>query len=100
MWDEKGRSERNLVIAGVLHVPEGGRNNLLLVSQLGNSGYYVNFPRTRRASFERDDGLSVTLREVNGLYIIQTRSAQGSVRARAAHGGKEDEEKAVGKEAA
>jgi len=66
VWDEKGRRERNLVILGVLHVPECGRNNLISVSQLCNSGYYVDFHRTGGASFGRDDGLSVTLREVNG----------------------------------
>jgi len=100
VWDEKGRRERNLVIPGVLHVPECGRNNLLSVSHLCNSGYYVDFHRTGGASFGRDDGLSVTLREVNGLYILQTWSAQGSVRALAVHGGEEDKEKAASKEAA
>ena len=52
------------------------------------------------ASLGHDDGLSVTLREVNVLYLLQTQSAQGSVRALAAHGGEEDEEKAASKEAA
>jgi len=88
------------VIPRVLHVPECRRNNLLSVSQLCNSGYYVDFHRTRGVSFGCDDGLSVTLREVNELYILQTRSALGSVRALAAHDGEEDEEKAASKEAA
>jgi len=40
VWDEKRRRERILEIPGVLHIPECGRNNLLSVSQLCNSGYY------------------------------------------------------------
>ena len=51
VWDEKEKRERNLVIPGVLHVPECGSNNLLSVSQLWNSGYYVDFHRTGGASF-------------------------------------------------
>ena len=46
-----------------------------------------------------DDVLNVTLREVNGLYILQTCLAWESVRALAAQDGEEDEEK-VGKQAA
>jgi len=85
------------VIPGVLRVPKCGRNNLLSVSQQSNSGYYIDFHRTGGASFGRDDVLSITLREVNGLFILQTRSAQGSVRALAAHGGEVDEGKLQGR---
>ena len=86
-WEEKGRRERNLVIPGVLHVPKCGRNNLLSVFYLCNSGYYVDFHPTRRVALGRDDGLGVTLWEVNWLYTLQTWSGQGSVRALAANGG-------------
>ena len=87
VWDEKVRRERNLVIPGVLHVPEYGRNNLLSVFHLCNSGYYVDIHLTRRVALGHDDGLSVTLREVNWLYTLQIWSGQGSVRALAANGG-------------
>ena len=46
IWDKKGKQERNLVISGRLHVPKCGRNNLLSVSQLCNSGYCVDFHKS------------------------------------------------------
>jgi len=98
--DKKGKQERNLIIPGVLHVPECGRNNLLSVSQLGNSGYYVDFDKGGRASLRRDDGRGVRLEEVNGLYVLQTRSALKSERTLVAQGDEEDEEKAASKKAA
>ena len=45
-------------------------------------------------SLGRDDGLSVTLKDVNGLYILQMCVVWKSVRALAAQDGEEDEEKA------
>ena len=87
VWDDKGRRERNLVIPGVLHVPECRRNNLLSVFHLCNSGYYIAFYPTRRVALGRNDRLGVTLREVNWLYTSQIGSGQGSVRALAANGG-------------
>jgi len=95
--DEKGSRERNLVIPGVLQGPECGRNNLLSVSERWNSDYYFDLNRIRGEWLGRDDGLSVTLREVNGLYMLQTLAAQGSVRALGARRGEEDDEKAASK---
>jgi len=100
VWDKRGKQERNLVILGVLHVPEWGRNNLLSVSQLCNLGYYVDFHKDWGVSLRRDDGLGVRLEEVNGLYVLKTRSALKSDRTLAVKGEEEDEEKAASKKAA
>lgn len=96
LWDDRGRRERNMVIAGVLHVPECGRNNVPSVSQRCNSGYQVDFHQSGGSSLEQDDGLGVRLGEDNRLHILQTWSVEGSVRALAAYGGEEDEGKIRG----
>ena len=72
VWDQKGKPEKVLVIAGVLHVPESGRNNLLSVWLLCTSSYYVEFYRSGGAPLRRDDGLVVQLEAVDGLYLLQT----------------------------
>jgi len=100
VWDKRGKQERNLVIPGVLHVPECVRNNLFSVSQLCNLGNYVNFHKSRGGSLRRDDGLCVRVEEVNRLYVLQTRSTLRSDRTLAVQGDEEDEEKAVSKKAA
>ena len=100
VWDKNGLRERNLVIPRVLHVPECGGNNLLSVSQLCRSDYYVDFHKDGGASFGRDDGLSVRMQEVNGLYILQTLPAIESARSLVAHGSEEDEDKVASKKAA
>ena len=71
VWDQLGQRESSLVITGVLHVPECGRNNLLSVSRLCSSGYCVEFYKSGGTLLKKDDGLAVKLEEVNRLYVLQ-----------------------------
>ena len=70
VWDQKGQRESSLVITGVLHVPECGKNNILSVSQLCSSSYSMKFYKNGGELLGRDDGLVVKLEEVDGLYVL------------------------------
>lgn len=98
--DQRGRRETSIVIAGVLHVPDCGRVNLLSVSQLCNSSYSVDFNKNGGALLKKDNQLIVKLEGVNGLYVLQVRPRQENGKALVVQEDGENAEQAGAKRAA
>ena len=78
VWDRKKNQQIPFHVSGVLHVPACGKNSLLSVSQLRQSGVFTEFNREGGAALHKSDGSIIEVGETGDLYVLKTISYTSS----------------------
>src|SRR5207302_249963 len=72
VWDRKKNQQILFHVSGVFHVPACGKNSLLSVSQLRQSGVFTEFNQEGGAALHKSDGSIIEVCETGSLYELTT----------------------------